>query len=151
MALNFYNVTGLNGETLTPREADVDAGAAATIETGMSITKAASQYVAESSTGATSASLIWGIAAGPSDETASVDGTVLYYRAPVLRATCAATTPGNLTAANKYTLVTLDVTGTTHTVDENDTTNGFITILDYDDTTNGNCIVEYPCRFILWT
>lgn len=151
MSQNFYNITGLNGETLTPFEAPVAAGAAATIEKGMSVTKAANTAVAESANGASSATLIYGLAANVSTDTASVAGKVLVYRAACLRANCKATTPANLSASVKYTLVTLDVTGTTHTVDENDTSSGFILITDYDDTTDGNCVVQFPCRFVLWT
>lgn len=151
MAQNFYNITGLNGETLVPVEAPVDAGAASTIDPGMSVTKAANRYVEESTDSDTSAVLSWGLAADSSTETASVDGVVLCYRAPVMLATVKATTPGNLATTTTLTLNTLDVTGTTHTVDENETTNGFILIRSFDNTTDGNCIVEYPCRFVLWT
>ena len=151
MAQNFYAVTGINGETLVPVECPVAAGAAATIEPGMSVTKGTNTAVAESANGAASSALIWGIGANTSTDTAGAAGVVLTYRAPVIACKCKATTPANLSAAIRYTLVTLDVAGTTHTVDENDTTTGWITILDYDNATDGNCIVQFPCRFVLWT
>jgi len=151
VAQNFHNITGLNGETIQPFEAAVDAGAAATIEKGMSVTKAANRYVAESADSDNSAVLIYGLAANTSDETATVDGTVLVYRAPVLRAIVDATTPANLATTTTLILCTLDVTGTTHTVDENETTLGFIILESYDNTTDGNCTVQFPCRFVVWT
>lgn len=149
----FSNVTGMNGEEIQPIQFDVDAGTAATIKLGHLVIFAASnqQYVLEATDGLDSDGLVCGIAASDSTETASVDGTVLVYRAPALKATIEATTPGNLAATTKLNLVTLDVTGTVHTVDENDTTKGFIRILTYDNTTDGNCEVEVPCRYVLWT
>lgn len=137
----FTNVTGLNGETLTPKEYTVASGTAASIEPGM-VVIVSSNNAAEGTNGLANTGDILGIAASTSTETASAAGVVLVYRAPVLRAKAVATTPGNLSSSVILTKCTLDVSGTDHTVDENDTTNGFIRILDYDDTTNGNLDVE---------
>ena len=137
----FTNVTGLNGETLTPKEYTVASGTAASIEPGM-VVVITSNNAAEAANGVDNTADIIGVAASTSTETAAAAGTVLVKRAPVLRAKAVATTPGNLSSSVILTKCTLDVTGTSHTVDENDTTNGFIRILDYDNTTDGNLDIE---------
>ena len=89
---------------------------------------------------------ILGVAVSASDHTASVDGTVdvaFSYAGLLCEAT--ATTPTNLTRAVVGTSVTLDVSGATQTIDENDTTNGFIYITENAsgafDTTDGKQLV----------
>jgi len=78
-----------------------------------------------------------------SDETAGVDGTVQGIWCPFMRLLGTATTPGNLAQSVIDTRVTLDLSGSTQTIDENDTTNGFMRIVrpatGYSefDTTNG--------------
>jgi hypothetical protein len=151
----FTNVTDYNGLQAIPQEFDVDAGAAATIGRGaIVIFTSGGQYVTEGTNGLTSAGDVVGIAAGPSDETASVDGKVLVYRSPALRANAVASVPANLEAADRLDKCTLDVDVTAtgdHTVDESNTTNGWIRILTFDNTTDGNLTVEVPCRYVLWT
>lgn len=83
------------------------------------------------------------LAISTSTETASADGYVfgLFMKEMVLLGT--ATTPANLIQAVIDTKVTLDVSAGTQTIDENDTTTGFMRILRPQtgvagfDTTNG--------------
>ena len=71
-----------------------------------------------------------GIATGFSDHTASVDGQVsVAMSRDGLVIEGKVTTAANLAQALVGDKVTLDVTSTAQTVDENDTTNGAITIL----------------------
>lgn len=143
MAYKFTNVRDYNGTPVAPVEYDVYAGTDS-IEVGNPVTDDGSNpgYVTNVATGATS---IIGIAAGLSTQTASADGKVLIYQAPMLRFKAHAQTPGNLAQTVKTTQVTIDVTSTSFEVDENDTSSGFIRIEDYDDTTNGNCECIAQC------
>jgi len=136
----FTNVTNQDGLQVIPYEFPVASGAAATIADGMMVAISSNNF-AESSNGATSTS---GIAADASDDTAAAAGTVRVYRSPVLRAEAFATTPANLSSSTLLTLVTLDVTGTDHTIDENDTSSGFIRIVEQDIRgITGLCLVEF--------
>ena len=141
MAKKFTNIRTITGEPVAPVEYDVDAGAVATIATGNPLADN-SGYVTNVSTGATS---MVGIAAGPSDETATADGKVNVYQAPWLRFNAVATTPANLAQTTKTTTVTIDVATADFTVDENDTSSGFVRIVDYDNTTDGNCDCIAAC------
>lgn len=136
MSKKFWGVTDQLGNQVPPVEFPVASGTAASISEGMAVV-VSSNNMAECSNGATS---FGGIAAGPSDETATAAGTVLVYRAPTLKFHAYATTPGNLSSSTLLTKVTLDVSGTDHTIDENDTSSGFIEIEDQIDTTTGECV-----------
>ena len=78
-----------------------------------------------------------------STETAGADGTVQGIWCPSMRLKGTPTTPANLLQAVIDTRVTLDVSGGTQKIDENDTTNGFMRIVRPEggasnfDTTNG--------------
>ena len=78
-----------------------------------------------------------------SNETALADGTVEGIWMPSMRLKGTPTTPGNLVQAVIDTRVTLDLSGTTQKIDEDDTTNGFMRIVrpeggaDNFDATNG--------------
>ena len=147
----FWGVTDFGGNEIVPVKYDVDAGAVSTILMGQIVDFHTSQYVKEAANGATTSALWCGIAASDSDETATADGEVDVYRHPAgLLAFAKATTPANLAATVLNTIVTLDVTGTVHTVDENDTSAGAMRIRDYDSAT-GVVLVEVPCRTVLWT
>lgn len=142
----FTNVTGINGETLTPEKYTVASGTDASIKPGMLVV-VTSNAAAEAANGAASTADILGIAANTSSETATAAGDVLLYRAPAIKAKAVATTPGNLSSSVLLTRCSLDVSGESHTVDENDTTNGFIKIMAYDNTTDGNLDVEIYTTF----
>lgn len=141
MAKKFWGVTDQLGNAVPPVEFPVAAGTAASISEGMGVV-ISSNNMAEISDGATS---FGGIAAGPSDETASVAGTVLVYRAPTLKFHAYATTPANLSSSTLLTTVTLDVSGSDHTIDENDTSSGFVEIEKQVDTTTGECVCVAAC------
>ena len=138
----FTNVTDAAGNQVPTIEYDVDAGAVASIKAGMPVIDDGSGYVAGVANGGTA---MTAIAAADSTETATVDGKVLVYYAPVLKFNAVATTPGNLAQAIKTTQVTVDLSSTTYTIDENDTSSGFIRIADYDNTTDGNCVCFAEC------
>jgi hypothetical protein len=73
-----------------------------------------------------------GLVVKASTETAGAAGTVSVLHSPaglVLRGT--PTTPANLAVAVLFDRVTIDVTGTTQTVDEDDA-NGVATIVGYN-------------------
>lgn len=85
----------------------------------------------------TSTDRVLGIAAGPSDHTASANGTVEVYKplaGVVYR--CNATTPGNLADGVLLDRVALDLTGAVYTVDENEGDNADhgLVIVGYDAT-----------------
>jgi hypothetical protein len=81
-----------------------------------------------------------GVATSDSTETASADGTVTIDTADVMVVSVKAKTPGNLTAAKKGVAWILDVTTGDYTLDQGTSSKGIFNLLDYDDTTNGNCI-----------
>ena len=136
MSKKFWGVSDLLGNTVVPESFPVALGTAASISEGMGVV-ISSNNMAEVANGATS---FGGIAAGPSDETAAAAGVVLVYRAPILKFHAFATTPGNLSASTLLTKVTLDVTGSDHTIDENDTSSGFVEIVKQVDTSRGECV-----------
>jgi hypothetical protein len=81
-----------------------------------------------------------GIANSTSTETTGAEGTVTIETAPVMLVSIKAKTPASLTAAMKGVAYILDVASSDYTLDQDTSTAGIFTILDYDDTTNGNCI-----------
>lgn len=140
-------VSGGGSAPAAPSKYLVTAGAAASVASygvPVKLGSTAGSYI-PCANGDTSGIEFLGVSTGPSTETASVNGTVEVVRAPVLRCKMKATTPSNLGATVIGTLCTLDVSSGSYTVDENDTTNGWIKIVSYDNTTDGNCIVEIPC------
>lgn len=141
MAKNFFAVTDLAGNQVPTVEFPVAAGGVATIKPGDPVTITSNNVIGVSD-GATS---FMGIAAGPSNETAAVAGTVLVYRAPILKFHAFATTPGNLSGSTLLTKVTIDVSGENFTIDENDTSSGFIEIEKQISTTTGECVCVASC------
>jgi len=144
MAKKFTNVTDLAGNQVPTMEFDVYAGSAVSIKAGNPVIVDGSHagYVTNAANGATS---FKGIAASDSTDTATADGTVLVYMAPVLKFNAVATTPANLAQALKGTKVTIDVSSADYTADENDTSSGFMSIIDYDNTTDGNVTLMAAC------
>ena len=80
-----------------------------------------------------------GIARSESTETVAANGTVEIDTAPVLLVKIKAKAPGSLTAAMKGVAWILDVTAGDYTLDQGTSANGIFNILDYDNTTDGNC------------
>ena len=90
------------------------------------------------------------VATSTSTEGVSTNGTVQAHKGPNMRIAMVATTAANLSQAVAGDYVTLDVSDGVQTVDEDDTTNGFLEIenpetsspgSDSFDTTNGNIVV----------
>lgn len=91
-------------------------------------------------------STIVGVANSDSTETATAVGSVTVECAPVLVVAVKAKTPANLTTAMKLTnRYILDVTSGNYTLDQGGTTKGLFRLLDWDDTTNGNCVASIQC------
>jgi hypothetical protein len=125
----------------------VKSGTTATVKMGDLIVVDASNagYVSKAPNGASS-TLTWvGVALGASDETTSADGTVdVRVSKAGLVVELDATTPSNLAQALIGTKVTLDVSGGVQKVDENDTSNGILTILSY---ASPKVKVLVPCTY----
>lgn len=102
-------------------------------------------YYLAGANGDSSSATIKGVACTDSLDTVAADGNVDIVSAPTLICRMKATTPGNLARSVIGTKCTLDVSSGDYTVDENDTSSGFIEILSYDNTTDGNCIVAIDC------
>lgn len=130
---------------------EVKAGTSGSILPGMLVIADASNpgYVKAAPDNTISTDLAVGIANSTSSETASLDGTVNVEGAPVLFVKLFAKTPASLLAAMRYTnKYTLDVTGGNYTLDQGTTTNGIFRLIDFDSTTNGQCLASINCN--LW-
>lgn len=91
------------------------------------------EYAVLPSNGASNAQNWVGVVAQILDAvTASVDGLYLVYDAEHCSFRGQATTSGNLAKSILNTKVTLDVTSSDQTVDENDTTNGVLFVENFD-------------------
>lgn len=127
----------------------VKAGAASTIKAGAPVIVNGSQagYVTYGPNGMSTSNLCVGVAATDSTETVAADGTVLVYSAPLLLVKCKAATPANLTAAmkltNKYTIA---ISGSSYLLDQGTTSSGVLTLIDFDNTTDGNCTAVLACN-----
>lgn len=130
-----------------PISLDVKSGTVSSIKAGTLVVKDGSNagYVAAAADGTASTAVVVGVAASDSSETASADGQVNVYSDANLIATMFAKTPANLVQSMKYAKYILDVTGADTTLDQATTTNGFITMMDYDNVTDGNCNVIIHC------
>ena len=143
---NLIKVLGTPGgqqvNTPLPVTVPVYQGAASTIKAGMLVYTdgAHAGYWKAAVDTATTTELINGaIAVSDSTETVSVEGTVEVIFAPVMLISIKAKTPANLTAAMKGIAYILDVTGGSYTLDQGTATNGIFNLLDFDNTTDGNC------------
>jgi len=138
-------LNALSGGTAKPAQVSlpVKSGTAGSILPGYLVIVDGSNagYCKAAADGAASTAVILGVANSTSTETASADGTVTIDTAPVLVVRIKAKTPGSLTAAMKLTdKYILDVTAGAYKLDQATTTNGIFKILDFDNTTDGNCI-----------
>jgi hypothetical protein len=139
-------VGGVSPEALTVA---VASGAAASISIG-DLVVVANGYASKVTNGGgvSTGSKLFGLATSDSTDTVAADGVVDIIYCPsglVLEGT--ATTPANLLTAVKFDKVTIDVSGSTQTVDENDPTNGAILISKFvgtDYTTTGKVWVQVP-------
>lgn len=145
---DFRTVGTMDGSQPVTRIFDVEAGSAGSIAVGDLVTAGNAGYVAKGANGAAN-SVVWiGKAVSDSNETASANGTVEVEFSPAgLIVRGKPTTAGNLAQAIIGTKVTLDVSSGTQTVDENDTTNGILTVLDYDNSVSGEETIDIVVPF----
>ncbi len=126
----------------------VKAGTAASIKKGYLVIKDGTNagYAKAAPDGTASTSVILGIATGDSTETAAADGNVNVSWMQNLIVEIFANTPGSLATSKLLSSYTLKVSSGSYLLDEATTTNGFIRLLSYDNTTNGKCIAVITCN-----
>lgn len=126
----------------------VKAGTAASISTGFLVIKDGSNagYVKAAPDATDNTSVIFGVATSNSTETASADGYVTVSWDQNLIVEIFAKVPGSLATSKLNASYILDVTAGAYKLDEATTTNGFIRLLSYDNTTNGKCIAVITCN-----
>jgi len=139
---NFKYAGTVGGASPETKTFDVAAGTTASMPIGSHVT-VANGYAALTGNGGGTTAGRYGLAVSNSNETSGAAGTVDVMFCPaglILEGT--ATTPANLAAAVLFDKVTIDVSGTTQTVDENDTSSGGQTLYKFvgsDYTTTGKC------------
>jgi len=146
---NFQYMGTVGGVSPESKTFNVAAGAAGSITAGnlFNIVNGYAVDVANGG-GVSTGTKLFALATTTSTDTVGAAGTVEGVFCPsglIVRGT--ATTPGNLSAATLFDKVTIDVSGDTQTVDENDVTNGAILIYNYpfsDYATTGIIDVVVP-------
>ena len=126
-----------------PVTVPVFAGAISSIKKGMLVYTDGGHagYWKAGADAATTTQLInGGVATSDSTDTAAANGEVTIDVAPVMLVSLKAKTPANLTAAMRGVAFILDVTGSDYTMDQGTSVNGILNLIDYDNTTDGNCI-----------
>ena len=133
--MNFQYKGTIGGVSPETAVFDVAAGTAGSILQGDLVNLANGYAVLVANGGGVSTGTkLFGLAKTTSTETAGVAGTVeVTYCPSGLIVEGTATTPANLSAATLFDKVTIDLSGTTMTVDEDDTTNGAILIYKYPE------------------
>lgn len=129
--------------------APVKSGAAASIKAGYLVIVDGDNagYCKAAADACDTDSLVVGVALQDSTDTASADGVVVLASAPQMVVELKAKTPANLVATMKWTnKYILDVTSGAYTLDQGTTTKGIFTLIDYDNTTDGNCIAILACN-----
>ncbi len=137
--------SALGGEAVPtfPKALPVKAGAVGSILPGypVIVDSGNAGYCKAAPDNMTTSDVFLGIANSQSTETVSVDGTVTLEAASVMVVAIKAKTPASLTAAMKLTnKYTIDLTSSNYTLDQGTTTNGVLKLVDFDNTTDGNCI-----------
>lgn len=135
----------VGGDEPEERKFDVASGTTASIASGQ-IVEIANGFAAVSADGGMAAgNLLTGLAISTSTETASAAGTVtVLFSTGGLIVEGTATTPANLVAAVLFDKVTLDVSASVQTIDENAAGAMLIYQLDSDSATTGLCRVVLP-------
>ena len=148
--MDFISRGTVNGETITGKIKDVKAGAVGSIAKGDLVIPddGNAGYVRKIADGeVVAAAYRVYLAISDSSDTVAADGTVELEYAPGMILEGTATTKANLVQAVIDTKVTVDVAAGVITVDENDTTNGFLRIARPSggaanfDTTDGKLLV----------
>lgn len=132
---DFQYVGTLGGVAYETKNIPVVAGTTSSIAIGQLVT-VANGYAALVANGGAASSGRYGLATTISTETSTADGVVEVQFCPTgLLVQGTATTPGNLAIGVIYDRVTIDVSGSVQTVDENDP-NGVLTILPATNSVN---------------
>jgi hypothetical protein len=145
MAKTIKVLNQLGGQQVSntfPITVPVFAGAISTIKPGMLVITNgahAGYWKAAADAATTTEAINCGIATSDSTETVGANGEVTIETAPVMLVSIKAKTPANLTAAMRGVAFILDVTASDYTLDQATSVNGIFNILDYDNTTDGNC------------
>lgn len=127
---DFFVVDSL-GQTPVATKYRVALGVAVSIKAGEFVTK--DDEDVKIAVDGQSNTVNWiGVAASDSTDTVLAKGSVYVYDDPAYLFRGEVTTSGNLAETVRNTEVTLDVTSSKHTIDENDTTNGALRIINYD-------------------
>jgi hypothetical protein len=131
---NFTYAGTVDGSEPMEREFDVAAGTDGSILDGSAAVVSNGYAVLVPNAGAAAGNGFYGMALGTSTETATAAGTVRLKFSPAgLVVKGVATTPSNLSAATLFDKCTMDLSGTTQTIDENDA--GALTIWRYPEST----------------
>lgn len=131
---NFVSLGTLDGSQPIEKEFAVVAGTDSSCLVG-DLVVCANGYASKVADDGVQTDGIYALVTELSTETASANGVVKAIFSPVgLVLRGKPTTPSNLATAIVYDRVTVDVSGTTQTIDENDAAGGVITIWDYDST-----------------
>ena len=137
----------LGGEYVAPLPVTlaVKAGADASIQPGFLVIVDGGNagYVKAAPDGTDSDSIVLGVADSVSTDTVGADGTVTLCAAPSNLIKIKAKTPASLVASMKLAKYTLSVSGSDYTLDQGTTTKGIFSLLDFDNTTDGNCIASF--------
>jgi len=142
MALNDFSPLDPNASTIKTRTYQVVAGATAILPGEPVIQNSGTpSFVQAAGNGASSTATWIGVASTASTQTASANGVVHVFDDPKIVYRAKATTPANLVQTVLNTKVTLDLASGVYKVDEDDTTNGTLTIKDYN-ATNGTVDVQ---------
>lgn len=126
----------------------VKAGTAASIQEGYLVIKDGSNagYAKAAADACDSTAVILGVATSASTETAAADGYVTVQWMQNLLVEIYAKTPASLAISKLISSYILDVTSGNYKLDEATTTNGFIRLLSYDNTTDGKCLALITCN-----
>lgn len=143
MSLGDFRVEPV-GQAAVANRYIVKAGSAASIKAGEWVVQNTGgdvEYVTVATDGAANTSTWVGVAATTSTDTAAADGEVYVFDNPDDKFVGKPTTAANLADALLLTQVTLDVSSSDQTIDENDTVNGTLIVKDYD-TDRGEITVQ---------
>lgn len=89
-----------------------------------------------------------GVAKSISTDTVGADGVVDLEVAGNMMCSIPALTPGSLAATGVGYKAVIGFSGGNTTYNQSTATNGFMTLVSYDDTTNGNCVVVFATNWV---
>ena len=146
MAKTIKVINRLGGQQVTnsfPITLPVYEGAVSSIKPGMLVITNASHagyWCAAPDATDTDTAINVGVATSESTETVTAKGTVTVDTSDEMLVSIKANTPASLSVANRGIAYVLKVSGSDYMLDETAATKGIFNIVDYDNTTDGNCI-----------